>query len=158
MPSVEFVVMGQARPKGSSKAITLKGETMTRVVGANPKTKRWENAVAIVAFQARNGRPLFAGAVTVIVHFHLQRPKSLPKRVTHHLTKPDSDKLCRAVLDGLRGILFRDDSQVTSLHAFKSYAVGEPCTTIAVMENPDAQDEVEQSQARFIHPTHPGVS
>jgi Holliday junction resolvase RusA-like endonuclease len=131
---IEFTVMGQARPKGSSKAITLPGETRTRIVGANPNTKKWEASVAIVAFMARGSQPMFDGPVTVIAHFHLRRPKSLPKSVTHHLKKPDADKLCRAALDGMRGVLFHDDAQVIAIHAFKSYAVGEERTTISVME------------------------
>ena len=36
-------------------------------------------------------------------------------------TKPDIDKLVRAILDSLKGILINDDSQVTELQAYKSY-------------------------------------
>jgi Holliday junction resolvase RusA-like endonuclease len=33
------------------------------------------------------------------------------------------DKLCRAVLDALTGILYHDDAQVVSLNASKRYGV-----------------------------------
>ena len=47
-----------------------------------------------------------------------QKPKS-----DHHTTAPDLDKLTRAVLDALTGVLYLDDKQVIELHARKQYAL-----------------------------------
>ena len=61
------------------------------------------------------------GPVLLDLTFVLPRPKSLPKRVSYHLKKPDVDKLARCVLDGLTGVVYRDDSQVVTVSAHKRY-------------------------------------
>ena len=40
----------------------------------------------------------------------------------HHLQKPDTDKLIRAILDALTGIIYKDDSQVDAIHVTKKWA------------------------------------
>ena len=60
-------------------------------------------------------------AIEVELIFTLPRPKSLPKKVTHHIKKPDIDNLCKAVLDAMNGIIYKDDSQVWKLTASKCY-------------------------------------
>jgi Holliday junction resolvase RusA-like endonuclease len=42
--------------------------------------------------------------------------------VTHDTKRPDLDKLIRAILDGITGILIEDDSQVVNITATKQYA------------------------------------
>jgi len=39
-----------------------------------------------------------------------------------HTKKPDLDNVAKAVIDGMNGIIFKDDSQITSLHVTKVYA------------------------------------
>jgi Holliday junction resolvase RusA-like endonuclease len=41
-------------------------------------------------------------------------------------TKPDLDKLARAVLDALTGVYYLDDAQVVSLDLQKAYTHGAP--------------------------------
>ena len=67
------------------------------------------------------GRYPYFGTAPVLVrlHFALSRPRR-PK-ADLPLTKPDLDKLARAVLDAFTGILYADDAQVTSLIARKRY-------------------------------------
>lgn len=127
--AVTFFVPGIAQPKGSTKAFHRPGMRFPVVTSDNPKLKDWQTQVALVAglaFRARQdgaGGP-FVGAVRVTASFYLKRPQSLPKRVTAHVKKPDLDKLARAVKDGLKGIAYLDDSQVTRLVVGKDYAVG----------------------------------
>lgn len=91
-------------------------------------------ALAQALVRRRKDLPL-DGAFLVTVHFALRRPKgdcrptasgqpyALRKSApVHHLKKPDLDKLTRAALDPLTGLLWRDDSQVIALHPTKSYA------------------------------------
>jgi Holliday junction resolvase RusA-like endonuclease len=40
------------------------------------------------------------------------------------IKKPDIDNLAKSVLDGMNGIVWRDDSQIVSLHVTKVYASG----------------------------------
>lgn len=54
----------------------------------------------------------------------MPRPKALGDReAPPMIQRPDIDKLCRAVLDGLTGVVFKDDSQVVSLYALKERAL-----------------------------------
>lgn len=59
--------------------------------------------------------------IGVSVSVALPRPKSLARKQTSHVKKPDLDKLVRAVLDALTGIGYEDDSQVTMIDAIKEY-------------------------------------
>lgn len=59
------------------------------------------------------------GAIEVFLHFGILRPKSVVR--SEPSVKPDLDKYIRAVLDGLTGIAYEDDSQVTFIEARKSY-------------------------------------
>jgi crossover junction endodeoxyribonuclease RusA len=53
-----------------------------------------------------------------------------------HATKPDVDKLCRAVFDSLSGVLIQDDSQIASLRAEKVYADPEDVPGVHVALRP----------------------
>ena len=59
--------------------------------------------------------------VTVAITTAKPLPKSRPKRVIRESDtyKPDADNTAKAVLDGLNGIAWEDDAQVTQLHVFK---------------------------------------
>jgi Holliday junction resolvase RusA-like endonuclease len=61
----------------------------------------------------------------VIVGFYFAKPKSTKKSVTSKTTKPDVDKLLRAALDGMTGIIYEDDSQVTDAKVGKFYGLPE---------------------------------
>src|SRR5215467_12463498 len=126
---ITFRVIGVAQPKGSTKTFVPKswanrahaaGRSPRAIVtSANPRLKEWQTLIATEA--ARTGA-YFDGPVIVTLRCALPRPKSLPRRVTHHTKKPDVDKLIRAVNDALTGILYRDDSQIVQLMASKCYA------------------------------------
>ena len=61
----------------------------------------------------------FEGSVGVELVFYLHRGKTV-KRNRPHIA-PDIDKLTRAVLDAMTGIVYLDDGQVTDLTARKEY-------------------------------------
>jgi crossover junction endodeoxyribonuclease RusA len=123
-------VYGQPAPQGSKSAFIRGGRAIVTEGGS--KTGRsahaaWRQAVATAArdWQQPRNRPLMDGALSVRIDFRLTRPKSVTvKARPHPVTKPDLDKLERAVLDSLTGIIFGDDSQVVELHTSKRYADG----------------------------------
>ena len=119
---LHFFVSGEPATKGSYRAFRNGG-----FVNANPKTKDWEMRVAHEC-QERvfedNWPPVMEKAVSVECRFYLPRPKSMSKKVVHHIKRPDIDKLMRAVLDGITGIAIKDDSQVSQLCGSKEYADG----------------------------------
>ncbi len=122
--NLEFTVWGVAQPKGSAKAFIPKGWSRAIVTSDNPKNKGWQQLVAEAAGRARDavGAELLEGPVRLLVSFYLPRPQSLPKKVVHHLKKPDLDKLLRSVKDGLTRVAWKDDSQVVDVKAVKRYA------------------------------------
>ena len=64
-------------------------------------------------------KPPIDGAVQLELTFVLAKPKTV-KRI-YPFVRPDLDKLCRAVLDALTGIAYKDDQQVVTLNANKIY-------------------------------------
>jgi Holliday junction resolvase RusA-like endonuclease len=121
MRRVTFSVTGIPQPKGSTKAFVPKGWSRAIVTNDNPKAKGWQQLVTEQA-QTVAADGMFLGPVTLAVVFRLPRPTAAPRRVVHHLTKPDIDKLARCALDGLTGVLFPDDRVVVELRARKVYA------------------------------------
>ena len=83
----------------------------------------WRDAVAWAAREARQRSGIVAGPVCVEIIFTMPKPKSAPKRKrTWPDRKPDIDKLCRTVLDGITiGGLIEDDARVTDLWALKCF-------------------------------------
>lgn len=67
-------------------------------------------------------REPLAGGVRVELRFIIARPKTVVR--DRPSVKPDLDKLVRAVLDGLTGVAYFDDAQVTAVQATKRYGDG----------------------------------
>lgn len=139
---IKLRVYGVPVPQGSTRAFAVRkgGKPTGRVVvtGDNAKTKSWRQTVIDEAVSAELARDLvwiIDGPMSVTLTFILPRPaahlltskKSMgrvsPSAPPLPITKPDLDKLCRAVLDALTDAgVWRDDSQVASLSAAKVYA------------------------------------
>ena len=123
-----FWVQGHPVPQGSKRHVG-KG-----IMIEQSNVKPWRDSIA---WEAQNviKTPLLYGVWLKLV-FHFKRPKGhygtgknagvLKERFkrTDHTTRPDLDKLCRAVGDALTGIAYRDDSQVVSLGGAKVYTEG----------------------------------
>jgi crossover junction endodeoxyribonuclease RusA len=119
---ITFVVPGKPAPQGSK---AFKGFRNGRgvMVESSKDVGAWRERVALSAHNAMCGRSLLAGPITLGLDFVLPRPKSAPKRSTPHAIKrPDVDKLARACLDAITGIIVGDDSQIVDLHATKRLA------------------------------------
>ena len=62
------------------------------------------------------------GAVVVILSFQFLRPKSVSEKKRPYMTvRPDVDKLARAVLDAMTGVVLSEDARVVQLTAAKRY-------------------------------------
>ena len=96
-------------------------------------TRRWEN---IVRGQAISYRPkeLWKGPISMALTFLMPRPKSLPKKVIHHIKKPDLDNLAKAIKDALQGVIYKTDSQVVVLNLDKKYTIYRPGVIVTVEE------------------------
>jgi crossover junction endodeoxyribonuclease RusA len=62
-------------------------------------------------------------SVEMHLTFTLKKPKSVNRKEPY--IRPDIDKLIRAVLDGLTGVAYDDDGQVTKITAVKEYGLTE---------------------------------
>ncbi len=132
---ISFTVAGVPAPQGS------KVRTKWGVREDNPATRPWRTAVAWEATAAMQGREPLAGALELVVVFTFPRPKShyrtgrhagelKPDAPRYCVTKPDTDKLLRAIGDAVTGICVRDDSQFVEITARKLY--GQPSATVAI--------------------------
>jgi Holliday junction resolvase RusA-like endonuclease len=137
---IEFCVLGKPETAGSKQAFPFKrpdGRVGVRVVDANKRTKSWQQEVRFAARCNYDG-PVLTGAVHLLLMFFVQRPKghfgtgrnagkikaSAPRLPTKI---PDLLKLSRAIEDALTGVIYQDDSQITSEVLMKRYASdGEP--------------------------------
>ena len=121
---ISFTVYGKPEPQGSSRAFIIAGKA--RITSANKKLRPFRSEVTSCAIHAVNAegmeQPAFKEKrpVALVLTFTFRRPTSGKKR-THHVWKPDLDKLTRAVKDALTGVIYADDSQVVRLSASKVY-------------------------------------
>jgi Holliday junction resolvase RusA-like endonuclease len=128
MTTIAFTIPGAAVPKGRPKS-TKRGITYTP-----ERTRAYEDYVRSVAAQYAP-KELLKGALEMELHFFLQRPKTLPKRVVHSVKKPDCDNLCKALMDSLEprkrpkktqnpleGAIYENDAQIVGLLVTKEYS------------------------------------
>jgi crossover junction endodeoxyribonuclease RusA len=121
-------IAGIPRPQGSKKAFNRGGRIV--LVEAAAGLKEWRELVGILYRQQKlefHSRP---AAVTVDLTFLL--PQIKKPKLRYPTTKPDIDKLSRAILDALTGIAYEDDSQVVQLKTQKVYTFNEPGVYITV--------------------------
>lgn len=126
---MNFTVYVHPEPQGSAKAYVINGRAA--VTSDNKKLKPYRHVVTAAAIdacmEAGYGRP-FAGKhvpIAIQMDFYFDRPPSVPKKRAGVVVKPDIDKLARATLDSLTGVLFMDDAQVVWMIAKKHYGTPE---------------------------------
>jgi len=115
---IRFFVPGVPRPQGSKRAITVKGKAYSVLIEQVKGVEKWRRIVGTVAGNLWRPRHPVNGKVTVRLEFIMPWRKA-PDKV---YPPDDLDKLCRAMLDSLTGIIYNDDSQVTELVATKRRA------------------------------------
>jgi len=161
MTQISFTVYGKALPAGSKQSFpvlnkeaevvrTKTGRILTRVKHDNPKTVYWMSHVANAAGEVMNGRPLLEGALRLTLTFYRLRAKShfgtgrnaavLKKSAPRSpITRPDTVKLTRAVEDALTGVVWLDDSQVTTHLLRKRFGENERVEVVIDEDELDSQ-------------------
>lgn len=126
-----FFVHGTPKPGGSKRGFYIKKLNRVVITDANKKTKPWMDSVASAATEAYKGEPVIE-PVNLQTVFIFPRPKghygtgrnagklkaSAPK---YHTVKPDRTKVLRSTEDAMKGIVWRDDSQVVAGGTTKVY-------------------------------------
>ena len=130
-------------PQGSKTGFVIPGTNRVSMVDANAKKlKPWRNRIHLEAAAVMGTTPVIEGPVIVHATFIFARPKShygTGKNASvlklssprFKFTKPDLDKLARAVLDGITGPVVKDDAQVVDLSCVKLY--GEQAGAVVVV-------------------------
>lgn len=120
---IEFFVpeiRGKGRPR-----FTRNGHAFT-----DEKTRNYENLVKLLAMDAmkKAGATVTDKPVKATIHAYFEIPKSYTKKKVQAiidgkekpLKKPDLDNIIKCV-DGCNNIIFKDDAQIYSITATKSY-------------------------------------
>lgn len=124
---MHFTIEGIPVPKGRPKFSKIGGFVRTYTP---KKTSDYETTVQETAKQAMGPTEVLETPLAVYLYFRLPIPKSYPKKrleaclrgLERPIKKPDIDNLAKSVLDGLNGIVYRDDGQIVSLHVTKVYS------------------------------------
>lgn len=126
-----FIIPGE--PQGKGRAKVVRRENMPYPVAITPeKTVMYENLIKAMYMERYAGEPLMEGPLRMDVVARYTIPASVAKgnkkkarmmleggiRPTK---KPDIDNLLKAICDAGNGVIFRDDTQIVNLHAFKLY-------------------------------------
>jgi crossover junction endodeoxyribonuclease RusA len=114
--------------QGSMRGFVVAGKAGARpravLVSDNKDTLRaWRSQIAFEARQAQPGFFVSAMPLLLVARFALPRPKTAKRGASGTelaATRPDLDKLARAVLDALTGIWFADDSLIVELVCSKT--------------------------------------
>lgn len=128
---LSFDALGVPAPQGSKRVVR------GHLIDANaPRLRPWRALMteAAITAMAASGHPTpTLVPVAVSARFYFPHPKGhygtgrnaeiLRARAPQYVAvRPDLDKLVRALLDALTGVVWRDDAQVVSLRAGKEYA------------------------------------
>ena len=120
---IEFFVpeiRGKGRPR-----LTKSGVAFT-----DAKTRSYENLVKLLALQAMEnaGAQMTDKPVKATINAYFEIPKSYTKKKVQAIFngeikpgKPDIDNVIKSLLDGCNKIIFKDDVQIYSITATKSY-------------------------------------
>ena len=103
--------------------------------------KAYQRDVQIACKQEWGNKPLIETAVEIHLEFVRSYPNNLPKSETSRerrlkealVRKPDLDNIVKAAIDGIKGIILKDDTVVVKLSAEKRFGP-EPMTMITIKE------------------------
>lgn len=113
----------------------------------------WATSVREVAFDAMGELEVWHGPIRLMAEFCMPYPTSSIRKYQFgwlgHVKKPDIDKLMRALLDPLKGIVWRDDSQVCFSNVNKVYAWNDRPGCYVVVDF--LTDEFMQRHGRAAH-------
>ena len=119
-----FVVPGKPRGKGRPRFARMGNYVRTYTPA---ETAAYENLVAL-EYQSAGG-VLMECPVEVTILASFAPPKSASKKMRDAMLngqivpncKPDIDNIIKAVLDGLNGVAYKDDTQVINVQAARYY-------------------------------------
>lgn len=132
---ISFIVPGEPVAQGRVRAARTKRFIRFYDPGKSVDFKR-----KVALFAKRSGVGLSTLPACLLVQFYASRPLRLmrQKDVNEAIPcpcRPDLDNYIKAILDGLNGVVWKDDGQVYSVNASKWYHEkgGKPRTEITII-------------------------
>lgn len=127
MIRLEFFIPGEPVAKGRPRAVVVQGKPR---LYTPEDTRQYEALVAQVAAVAMRGAPPTAAAVSVTLDVLLTVPASWSQKKREDAlagrvfakSRPDYDNYTKALLDGMNGIVYVDDSQAVRGTTQKRYS------------------------------------
>lgn len=109
----EFLITpcSKERPRFSNRGGVMRTYTA-------PKTRKFENEIAILAKKSLRGGEPMRGPIVMDVTFEFKQPK----KTILDVPKQDLDNCVKSLWDGLNGIAFYDDKQIFGLMAKKLWS------------------------------------
>ena len=103
--------------------------------------KAYQATIQAKCLEVWRNKPLIETAVEIHMEFIRSYPNNLPKKEASRkrrlkealVRKPDLDNMVKAAIDGVKGIIIKDDTVVVRLTAEKRFGP-EPMTMITVKE------------------------
>ena len=119
---VEGNPVGKGRPKFARRGNFVSTYTPT-------KTRDYETVIKEAARKAMGSNELLETPVTVAIYITVPVPQSYSKKRTEAclkdierpIKKPDIDNIAKCFLDAMNDIVYKDDTQVLTLHVTKVY-------------------------------------
>jgi len=119
---VEGNPVGKGRPKFARRGNFVSTYTPT-------KTRDYEDLIKDAARKAMGSNELLETPVTVAIYITVPIPQSYSKKRTEAclsgserpIKKPDIDNVAKCFLDAMNEIVYKDDTQVLTLHIAKVY-------------------------------------
>lgn len=126
MNKFEVTIFGDARPQGSKRHVGN-----GRFIEASPYLREWREKVRAACLEF-NFQDKFDAPVRAEVVFALRKPKN-PKHKARPASRPDLDKLVRAIFDSVTSAgVWEDDSLVVEMNVSKIWADSEPYVFLAI--------------------------
>jgi Holliday junction resolvase RusA-like endonuclease len=119
---VEGTPIGKGRPKFARRGNFVSTYTPT-------KTRDYETVIKEAAKKAMGSNELLETPVTVAIYITVPVPQSYSKKRTEAclkdierpIKKPDIDNVAKCFLDAMNDVVYKDDTQVLTLHVTKVY-------------------------------------
>lgn len=131
MATVKFVVPGEPKPKQRARSRIVRTRDGRSFVShyTPAETRKEEEAIRFIASRAMEGRAPFLGPLAVRAAFYRSVPASWSNKKQAlalagkllPTSKPDVDN-CIKLIDGAKGVVWRDDSQVVEAHIWKRFS------------------------------------
>lgn len=123
---IAFTVPGEPQGKGRGRIIRIGGRS---AIKTPEKTVAYEGLIAHAAQQAMAGTPMLTCPCGVEVSITVGVPASWSQKKRAAALagevlptkKPDADNVVKAVMDGINGVVWRDDVQAVDLSVRKRY-------------------------------------